>query len=452
MVLDMQKCLVVFVHGLGADDKNWWGSTKSVIKLDSELSIHYDFIFFDYKTEKLTNLTTRLLNTFGLGSKLASIQDLGGQLVTSLNNHNNNYSTIKLFGHSMGGLVISAALHKLKLENEIFNKVTDIAFCGTPLGGSNLANTVSSIFRLSSSKHLKSLKVNSDEIKSIVNVLPQLVTLQHNDNKALLKFFKITEDQVVTEDFERYGIFEKDITNNVTTTIDLTKNHCQAVQNLNQNDDNYKAIKKWILRNKNVEKNFYNTPHLNSLYQDSVQDYSNNKRIESLDKLNNDFMFKVEKNADIKETIYISKDKVSQKLYFETLYNKSTQEHSTSPITNINWFDAIKFCNLLSEKFGVEKYYIFDNEKVSLNKKAVGFRLPFINELKYLFNNNFAVPTLNEKGHFISEWGNDSKARYERGYITSYRINNKTTYKRSWHIQGLANTNIGFRIIHSIIN
>ena len=48
-----------------------------------------------------------------------------------------------------------------------------------------------------------------------------------------------------------------------------------------------------------------------------------------------------------------------------------------NPITSINWYDAVKFCNWLSKKDGFEEVYLFKNKKyIGINKGANGYRLP----------------------------------------------------------------------------
>jgi formylglycine-generating enzyme required for sulfatase activity len=46
------------------------------------------------------------------------------------------------------------------------------------------------------------------------------------------------------------------------------------------------------------------------------------------------------------------------------------------PVVNISWYDAVSFCNLLSQKTGLDECYLVDNEHVAWNKQANGYRLP----------------------------------------------------------------------------
>ena len=46
------------------------------------------------------------------------------------------------------------------------------------------------------------------------------------------------------------------------------------------------------------------------------------------------------------------------------------------PVELITWYEAVEFCNRLSEKDGFEKCYSYDGEDVSCNFSADGYRLP----------------------------------------------------------------------------
>jgi hypothetical protein len=60
------------------------------------------------------------------------------------------------------------------------------------------------------------------------------------------------------------------------------------------------------------------------------------------------------------------------------------------PAVNISWIDAIKFCNLLSEKLSLEKCYTLNSvsEKIVVDDSKNGFRLPRDAEWQYACRGN----------------------------------------------------------------
>ena len=91
----------------------------------------------------------------------------------------------------------------------------------------------------------------------------------------------------------------------------------------------------------------------------------------------------------------ILKTEVTQKLYQDVMgSNPSYYKGDNNPVENVSWYDAIYFCNKLSEKLGFTPVYAVDGKtdvatwnytphngdsirgKVTQNTKANGFRLP----------------------------------------------------------------------------
>ena len=93
---------------------------------------------------------------------------------------------------------------------------------------------------------------------------------------------------------------------------------------------------------------------------------------------------------------------VTQKLYTAIMgRNPSIFKGDNNPVENVSWYDAIYFCNKLSEKFGFIPVYEVDGktdvttwnytphndnsirENVTVNDNANGFRLPTLEEWEY---------------------------------------------------------------------
>ncbi len=77
---------------------------------------------------------------------------------------------------------------------------------------------------------------------------------------------------------------------------------------------------------------------------------------------------------------------ISQEFYkVVTDKNPSTFKGDRLPVETVSWIDAVNFCNELSNSLGKDKCYTIDSatEKVTLNSRANGFRLPTEAEWQY---------------------------------------------------------------------
>lgn len=91
---------------------------------------------------------------------------------------------------------------------------------------------------------------------------------------------------------------------------------------------------------------------------------------------------------------YIGKYEVSQDKYEKIIsFNPSFYKGEKLPVEQVTWYDALFFCNKLSEKEGLESYYIIKDIKrakdnivyasVQFNKDSKGYRLPTQTEWRY---------------------------------------------------------------------
>ncbi len=96
----------------------------------------------------------------------------------------------------------------------------------------------------------------------------------------------------------------------------------------------------------------------------------------------------------------MSKTEVTQKLYESVMgENPSKFKGENNPVENVSWYDAISFCNKMSEKEGLQPVYTVDgktdilnyisfkddkiNVEIIQNPDANGYRLPSVEEWQY---------------------------------------------------------------------
>jgi formylglycine-generating enzyme required for sulfatase activity len=82
----------------------------------------------------------------------------------------------------------------------------------------------------------------------------------------------------------------------------------------------------------------------------------------------------------------MSKYLVTQEVYSEVMSKRPSKFSGLKkPVESVAWFDAIQFCNALSELSGLDKCYFIrpDNESVDFIEDADGYRLPTDAEWEY---------------------------------------------------------------------
>ncbi len=84
-------------------------------------------------------------------------------------------------------------------------------------------------------------------------------------------------------------------------------------------------------------------------------------------------------------TFYMARFPVTRELYrkIRRKYPLQGENDDPWPATSVSWFDAVQFCNVLSERCGLQPCYWFTGEQVEWDRGVDGYRLPTEAEWEY---------------------------------------------------------------------
>jgi len=124
------------------------------------------------------------------------------------------------------------------------------------------------------------------------------------------------------------------------------------------------------------------------------------------------------RNVSLTRPFYIGINLITNQ-EFQLFRNNNVKDNN--PITSINWYDAVRFCNWLSKKDGFEEVYLFRNKKyIGINKSANGYRLP--TESEWAWVARYANKDSKNINRFA--WGNNSKVKKGFGNLAGEEVKN----------------------------
>lgn len=125
-------------------------------------------------------------------------------------------------------------------------------------------------------------------------------------------------------------------------------------------------------------------------------------------------------------SFYISPTELSQAEYESvTGENPSENNGSDLPVENVTWYDAINYCNALSEAEGLESCYTVSGTTVTWDKSANGYRLPTEAEWEYACRADTDTPfsfgdyVYDSDANCYNAYGynNDASGSWVNGYL-----------------------------------
>jgi formylglycine-generating enzyme required for sulfatase activity len=110
-------------------------------------------------------------------------------------------------------------------------------------------------------------------------------------------------------------------------------------------------------------------------------------------------------------SFYIGKYEVTQKEYAAIIgKNPSGFKSDAFPVESISWYDAIEYCNKLSEIEGLQPAYHGEGENITCNFKASGYRLPTEAEWEYAAGGKKNLKYAGDNDADTIAWYNDNSS------------------------------------------
>lgn len=97
--------------------------------------------------------------------------------------------------------------------------------------------------------------------------------------------------------------------------------------------------------------------------------------------------------TEITRPFYMAKYEITQSQYMNLMASNPSYfslangytEWENRPVENVIWYEAVEFCNRMSEKFSLQNVYTINGTNVSCDFEKNGFRLPTLKEWEYAY-------------------------------------------------------------------
>jgi len=179
-----------------------------------------------------------------------------------------------------------------------------------------------------------------------------------------------------------YGAFTKYLLKGLEGEADISQDGIVTFSELKGFVE--EEVTNWAIDNNKIQKPY--TKLHNETYGDlALSAYkgvqSNRKSASSSEGVSSDFIFV---QGGSTNDFYIGKTEVTQAQWKTVMgSNPSNFKGDNLPVETVNWYDAVEYCNKLSEMEGLIKCYSGSGNSISCNFKASGYRLPTEAEWEY---------------------------------------------------------------------
>lgn len=123
---------------------------------------------------------------------------------------------------------------------------------------------------------------------------------------------------------------------------------------------------------------------------------------------------------------YIAPSEVTQAQYNTVMGgNPSANQGDNLPVENVTWYDAVNYCNALSERDGLTPTYTIEGQSVTWDRSADGYRLP--TEAEWEFASRAGTETPFSFGDYVEDsdancynaygYNNDATGNWVNGYL-----------------------------------